>query len=105
MQDISNYDKLREDTHNFYKNIGTIRCPALNNEPVHFTAEGFNHLIYKGNRRERSKDDQIMKFKLLPKAKTVIEVSTTYQEYDESPTTVRKRRFKKTVQEPAIVKY
>ena len=47
MQDISNYEKIREDTQNFYKQIGAIRCPALNNELVHFTAEGFNHLIYK----------------------------------------------------------
>jgi len=105
MQDISNYEKIREDTHNFYGQMGAIHCPALNNELVHFTGEGFNHLIYKGKRRERSKNDQITKFKLLPKVKTIVEISTTYQEYDESFTTLRRKRFKKTVEETATVKY
>lgn len=105
MQDISNYEKLREEAHNFCQKIGAVRCPALNNELVHFTAEGFNHLIYKGRRRERNKNDQITKFKLLPKAKSVLEISTTYQEYDESFTTARKKRFKKTADETAAVKY
>lgn len=105
MQDVSNYDKLREEAHNFYQKIEAVRCPALNNELVHFNAGGFNHLIYKGRRRERSKNDQITKFKLLPKAKTILEISTTYQEYDESLTTVRRKRFKKTAEETAPVKY
>lgn len=105
MQDISNYEKIREDTNNFYKQIGVIRCLALNNELVHFTAEGFNHLIFKGRRRERSKNDQITKFKLLTKAKTLLELTTTYQEYDESYTTIRKKRFKKIIDETATVKY
>lgn len=105
MQDISNYEKIREDAHSFYQQKGAISCPALNNELVHFTAEGFNHLIYKGKRRERSKNDQITKFKLLAKAQTIVEISTTYQEYDESFTTIRRKRFKKIVGETATVKY
>lgn len=105
MEDISNYNKLRKDTDNFYKKIQANRCPALNNELVHFTAEGFNHLMYKGSRHERSKNDQITKFKLLAKAKTIIEISTTYQEYDESLITIRRKRFKRIVEESATVKY
>ena len=105
MDDISNYEKLREDAHNFYRKIGAIRCPAFNNELIYFTAEGFNHLIYKGNRKERDKNVQIMKFKLLQKAKVVIEISTTYQEYDESLISIRKRRFKRVVEETVIVRY
>lgn len=72
---------------------------------MHFTAEGFNHIIYKGKRRERSKNDQITKFKLLPKTQTVVSISTTYQEYDESFTTIRRKRFKRTIEETATVKY
>lgn len=105
MQDTSNYEKTREDAHHFYQNIKRIRCPVLNKEFVHFTAEGFNHLIYKRARKERNKNEQINKFKLLSKAKNIIEISTTYQEYDESITQVRKKRRKKIVQESAIVKY
>jgi hypothetical protein len=105
MQDISNYNSLREDTESFYKKIQAIRCPALHGELVHFTSEGFNHLLFKGNRHERSKNDQITKFKLLSKAKAIIEISTTYQEYDESLATVRKKRFKRIVEESTTVKY
>jgi hypothetical protein len=105
MQDTSNYEKIREDAQNFYKELRPIRCPALNDELVHFTAEGFNHLVYKGKRRERNKNEQIMKFKLLSKAKTIIEISTTHQEYDESLTEIRKKRFKKAVRETATVHY
>ena len=105
MQDISNYEKLRESSENFYKKICAIRCPALNNECVHFTAEGFNHLMYKGARHERGKNEQITKFKLLPKARDIIEISTTFQEYDESLTMMRKKRFKKIVEESATIKY
>lgn len=105
MQDISGYEKLRESSGNFYKKIGMIRCPALNNEFVHFTSDGFNHLMYKGSRHERSKNDQITKFKLLPNAKNIIEISTTFQEYDESLVMVRKKKFKKVVEESATVKY
>ncbi|MDP3244644.1 MAG: hypothetical protein Q8M83_03210 [bacterium] len=105
MQDISNYEKIREDTCVFYKNIGSIRCPALAHQLVHFTSEGFNHLIYKGNRSGRDKSVQIMKFKLLSRAKEIIMLTTTYQEYDESLTKVRKKHFKKIVYESAVVKY
>lgn len=28
MQDISNYNKIREDANNFYQKIRAIRCPA-----------------------------------------------------------------------------
>ena len=105
MQDISNYQKIREDTKSFYDKIGSLRCPALRNDFVHFTAEGFNHLIYKGKRRERHKSVQIMKFKLVPKAKEIIAISTTYQEYDESLTQIKRKRRKKIVQEPATVRY
>lgn len=105
MQDISNYEKIREDTNNFYKNIGKIYCPAFNNEPVFFTSEGFNHLIYKSERKERNKEVQIMKFKLLPKAKELIQISTTYQEFDESLKEVIRKRNKKLTKETAIAKY
>ncbi|MFH1656448.1 MAG: hypothetical protein ABH956_01580 [Candidatus Nealsonbacteria bacterium] len=103
MQNISNYEKIKENTYNFYKKIGRIQCPALNNEFVHFTPEGFNHIVYKRKRKERKKEDQIMKFKLIPNAKYIIGLSTTYQEYDESLTEIDKKKFKKRVKETVVV--
>ena len=105
MQDVSNYKKIRQDAQNFYQKIGAVHCPAINNELVHFAAEGFNHLVYKGKRCERNRDAQIMKFKLLPKAKALLTIATTYQEYDESLIEIRRERFKKTVQETVPVRY
>jgi len=104
MQDISNYQSIRKTAESLYKTMGRIRCPALD-DVVHFNAEGFNHLMYKGERKERNKIDQITKFKLLSKAKIIIGLSTTYQEYDESMMQIKKKRHKKIVVEPATVRY
>lgn len=105
MADISNYDKLREDANNFYQTIGKVNCPAFNNEPVHFSSEGFNHLIYKNERRERKREIQIMKFQLLPKAKKLVAASSTYQEEDERLISIRRKRKKKAVNESCLAHY
>lgn len=105
MQDISNYKKLREDADNFYLKIGKVYCPAFNNEPVYFNSKGFNHLIYKSGHTERNRSVQIMKFKLLPKVKKIIQISTTYQEYEESLIEIERYKFKKKNKETVTVKY
>lgn len=104
MQDISNYKKIKENAENFYKKIGCLNCPAFNSERIYFNSEGFNHLIYK-KKSERNKTDQITKFKLLPIAKEIILISTTFQEYDEGLVEIIRKRFKKKVRETVIVKY
>jgi hypothetical protein len=105
MQNLEEYQSIRNSTQNFYNQKQYIRCPALNNEMVHFTSEGFNHLVYKNDRNERDKGIQIMKFKLLPRAVEIIGLSTTYQEYDENIKDIRKKKHKKIVCESAVVKY
>lgn len=104
MEDISNYEKIKADSKNFYEQIGKVHCPAFE-QPVFFNAEGFNHLIYKNDRRERDKSVQIMKFKLLPLAKKLIGLTTTYQEYEESLQEFRVKKFKKAIQESKVVRY
>lgn len=83
MEDISNYQKIREDALNYYKGIGSVFSPVLN-EKVYFNAEGFNHIIFKGSHSERDKSSQILRFKLLPLAQKLIKISTTYQEFEET---------------------
>ena len=83
MEDLSNYEKLREDAQNFYNSIRKAFSPAFNQE-ICFNAEGFNHIIFKGSRSERERPSQILRFKLLPLALKLIKVSTTYQEFEES---------------------
>lgn len=104
MQDISNYDKIRQDAENFYKKIGKVLCPVFN-ELVYFNAEGFNHLVYKQAHSERDKNAQIAKFKLLARAKELIAKTATYQEYDESIKEFEVKKYKKKVRESRRVRY
>ena len=99
------FEKIKQDSESYYKKIGKVKCPALNNDFVFHNSEGFNHLVYKGNRKERDKNDQLTKFKLLPKAKKLVEITTTYQEYEEVIKEIRIKKFKRTVIESKIIRY
>lgn len=105
MIDISQYKKIRTATEEYFKKFATLTCPAFQGYKIHFTSEGFNHLIFKGDRKERDKDVQIMKFKLFPKAVEIIRMSTTHQEYNEELITILKKKHKKTVYESTLAKY
>lgn len=104
MEDLSNYEKLREDSLNFYNSIGSLFCPALNQNVV-FKAGGFNHIIFKRARAERERSSQIMRFKLLPLAVKLIKLSTTYQEFEETIKEFEVKSFKKRVRKSRPVKY
>lgn len=103
MEDVSNYEKLREDAKNFYIGTHPIVSPALG-KYVYFTAEGFNHLLFKGARSERERSSQILRFKLLSKAVKLIELSTTYQEYEETLKEFEVKNHKKKVHKSKSVK-
>jgi len=104
MEDVSNYEKLREDAQKFYSSMRPVHSPALG-EYVHFTAEGFNHILFKGSRSERERSSQILRFKLLPKAAKLIEISTTYQEYEETLKEFEVKSHKKRIRKSKPVKY
>ena len=104
MEDLSNYEKLREDSRKFYSSIKGINCPALNSY-VHFNAEGFNHIIFKGSRSEREKSSQVLRFKLLPLAVKLIKLSTTYQEFEETLKEFGVKSYKKIVLKSKSVRY
>lgn len=104
MEDLSNYEKLKDDAQKFYNIAGKIFSPALN-EQIYFTAEGFNHIIFKGSRSERERPSQILRFKLLPKAVKLIKLSTTYQEFEETLKEFEVKSYKKRVKKTKPVKY
>lgn len=83
MDGLPNYEKLRNDSRKYYNSIGRLSSPALK-EPVSFKSEGFNHIVYKNSNNERERKSQILRFKLLPLAKKLIEISTTHQEFEET---------------------
>ncbi len=104
MQDLSNYQNLRKSSQDFYNNINSVFSPALK-EKITFSAEGFNHIIFKTARTERERPSQILRFKLLSLAKKLIEISTTYQEFEETIGDFTIKRYKKKVKESKSIKY
>ena len=95
MEDLSNYEKLKEDAQRFYNSIRKVFSPAFNQE-ICFNAEGFNHIIFKGARSERERPSQILRFKLLSLAQKLVKISTTYQELEETLKEFRVKSYKKT---------
>lgn len=55
----------------YYKRIGSVFCPILQ-DTVYFTSSGFNHLLYKSNRKPRKLSERYMKLKCLEHAPEVI---------------------------------
>ncbi len=64
--------KLIEEKRKDDKKIKKVYCPVLKSD-VHFTSEGFNHLIYDSNRMPRNISDQYMRLRCLQYAPEVIE--------------------------------
>ncbi|MCL4403915.1 hypothetical protein M1432_01010 [Patescibacteria group bacterium] len=104
MEDLSNYEKLKEDALKFYNEIGRVHSPAFGQE-IQFDAEGFNHIVFKSPRTERERSSQIARFKLLPRAVKLIKDSTTYQEYEETLKEFEVKSFKKKKWKTLLVKY
>ena len=104
MDDVSNYEKLRNDSQKYYSSIGRIKSPVLK-EFISFKSEGFNHIIYKNSNNEREQISQMLRFKLLPLAKKLIKISTTYQEFEETIQEFVVKERKKKVRKSKAVKY
>ncbi len=104
MDDLSNYEKLREDAQKYYNSIRSVFSPAFN-QKIYFPSEGFNHIIFKNARSEREKSSQVLRFKLLPLAIKLINISTTYQEFEETIKEFEVRSYKKKVKKSKPVNY
>jgi len=104
MDDLSNYNKLREDAQKFYNSIGSVFSPAFN-QKIYFTSEGFNHVVFKSAHSERERSSQILRFKLLPLALKLIKISTTYQEFEETIKEFEIKSYKKKIRKSKSVNY
>ena len=104
MEDVSNYEKLKEDAQKFYNEIGSVFSPIFN-QSIQFSSEGYNHIIFKSPRTEREKASQISRFKLLPLAVKLIKSSTTFQEYEETLKEFEVKSYKKRIKKTRPVKY
>jgi len=104
MEDLSNYEKLKEDAQSFYNHIGKAFSPACNQD-IYFSSEGFNHIVFKGSRKEREKPSQILRFKLLHLAVKLVKLSTTYQEFEETLKEFEVKSHKKRIKKTKPVRY
>ena len=104
MEDLSNYEKLKEDAQRLYAQTGKVFSSAFNQE-IFFTSEGFNHIIFKSSRTERERSSQILRFKLIPLAIKLLKISTTYQEFEETLKEFEVKSHKERVKKTKIVRY
>lgn len=104
MENFAEYQNQKNNAQNFYNNINSVFSPVFK-EKVTFSAEGFSHIIFKNHHSMREESSQILRFKLLSLAKKLIELSTTYQEFEESIKEVLVKKHKKKIRESRMVKY
>jgi hypothetical protein len=103
MEDVSNYEKLKEDVQNFYNYIGKASSLALKQD-IYFNLEGFNYNIFKGSSSERERPSQILRFKLLHLAVKLIKLSTSYQEFEETLKEFEVKNHKKRIRKTKPVR-
>jgi hypothetical protein len=77
--DSEYFEQRKEKARALYDAKRTLHNPYLNCEVV-LTAKGFHHLQFSAG-RERSKKEQLLKFRLLPLALETIRRAGTLQEY------------------------
>lgn len=104
MEDLSNYEKLKDDAQSFYNQISKVFSPALNQD-IYFNSEGFNHILFKGSRSERERPSQMLRFKLLHLAVKLIKLSTTHQEFEETLKEFEVKSHKKRIHKTKPVRY
>ncbi|HVM77244.1 MAG TPA: hypothetical protein VMU07_03780 [Candidatus Paceibacterota bacterium] len=72
------FEKARDEAESFYKTIGEVWCPYLQ-EKVIFNAKGIEHIKFKAIRQARSHRDQYIRFRLISLAPKIIQSSHTLQ--------------------------
>ena len=97
-------EELQAEAKTLFEGVGYIYSPALEAK-IHFTADGWHHLLHKKSRNPRPEDVWVKKLELLPRAIEIVEISTTYQEYETREQKVRVMEKKKRVMRTKPVKY
>ena len=77
--DAEKFRLAKDKAHEIYTARREIWCPYLEQNVV-LNSDGFHHLQFSA-RRERSKNEQLLKFRLLPLGLWLVKHSATLQEY------------------------
>ena len=84
--DAERFNKIKEKARTLYASTKPVWCPYFK-ATVILNSDGFHHLQFSA-RRERSKKEQFLKFRLLPKALEIINKAGTIQEYRKTLTPI-----------------
>ena len=76
--DPERFEKVKKKAEEFYKNIGSVRCPYFG-AAVNFNAKGLDHIKFKGWNRTRLIGDQYMRLALIHLAPEILKKSSTVQ--------------------------
>lgn len=79
MEPKERHIKLKDKAKKIFEGNLLVFCPYFDTH-ITLNSEGFHHLQF-SNRHERTKDEQNLKFSLLPLAIAIIKKSGTIQEY------------------------
>lgn len=101
---VKDYAEIKKMAAELYATFGSILSPALGDQRIYFTSEGFNHLVYKAPKKSRDERVQILRFDMLGKAKFILENSTLYQEYDEDIVNKKVNRSGKWVNRNVVIR-
>lgn len=100
---LSRYKKEKVKAEEFYKSIGDVHCPYFGKNIV-FNSDGFHHLQFSAE-RERSKEEQMLKFSLLPAVPHILRNAGTVQEYRHTMEPVGQKRFSDGAREMREIEY
>lgn len=92
------FRKFIENQRKYYKKIGSVACPILR-ETVYFNSDGFEHLLYKGNRKPRKLNERYMKLKCLEYVPEVIKKADVISETRQSEKRIKGKLKKVTFHE------
>jgi hypothetical protein len=77
--DLAYFESKKQKAYELYSRRDKVYSPYFK-ENVFLNSNGFHHLQF-SDRHERKKEEQVLKFTLLPLGLRIIETATTLQEY------------------------
>jgi hypothetical protein len=105
MADDKKPDEIRAEAEELYSSVGHITSAALGGVKIHFTSDGFHHLLNTKNRYPRPQEEWLNKLRFLQHGIDLLTIATTYQEYDVRRETVQIKKKKKKVMATTEVQY
>ncbi len=97
------YKREKANAEELYKSIGKVRCPYFNADII-FNSDGFHHLQFSAE-RERPKEEQLLKFSLLPAISHILRNAGTIQEYRHTMEPIGQKRYSDGAREMREIEY